>query len=95
MSIDKLRQGDAPATVYFNIQVARVYRKRLATLDGRGVIFAVADDMRVVGPPEVIGEIVKAFLKVVWEEAGLTTQTTKTMIFVQPSARNGWRRFLE
>jgi len=27
MYIDGLRQGDAPATVYFNILVARVYRK--------------------------------------------------------------------
>jgi hypothetical protein len=42
MSIDGLRQGDAPATVYFNIMVTRVYRKQLATLNGRGVLFAVA-----------------------------------------------------
>ena len=73
MSIDGLRQGDAPATVYFNILVARVYMKQLATLEGRGVLFVVADDLRVLGPPEVIGEIVEAFPKVVWEEAGLTT----------------------
>ena len=73
MSIDGLRQGDAPAIVYFNILVARVYKKQLATMDGRGVLFAVADDLRVLGPPEVIGEIVEAFPKVAWEEAGLTT----------------------
>ena len=95
MSVDGLRQGDAPATVYFNILVARVYRKQLATLDGRGALFAVADDLRVLGPPEVIGEIVEAFPTVAWEEAGLTTQTKKNNIFVQPSARNGWRQFLE
>ena len=95
MSIDGLRQGYAPVTVYFNILVARVYRKQLATLDGRGVLFAVADDLRVMGPPEVIGEIVEAFPKVAWEEAGLTTQTAKNRICVQPSARNGWRSFLE
>ena len=95
MSIDALRQGDAPATVYFNIMVARVYRKQLATQDGRGVLFAVADDLRVPGPPKVIGEIVEAFPKVAWEEAGLATQTAKNRIFVQPSARNGWCRFLE
>ena len=91
MSVDGLRQGDAPATVYFNILVARVYRKQLATLDGRGVLFAVSDDLRIQAPPEVIGEIVEAFPKVAWEEAGLTTHTKKTRIFVQPSARNGWR----
>ena len=69
MSIDGLRQGDAPATIYFNILVARVYKKQLATLDGRGVLFAVSDDLRVLGPPEVICEIVEAFPKVAWEEA--------------------------
>ena len=37
----------------------------------------------------------EAFPKVAWEEAGLTTQTKKNMIFVQPSARNGWRQFME
>jgi hypothetical protein len=95
MSIDGLRHADTPATVYFTIQVARVYMKQQATLDGRGVLFAVVDDLRVLGPPEVIGEIVEAFPKVAWEEAGLTTQTEKNKIFVHPSARNGWRRFLE
>ena len=64
MSIDGLRQGDAPASVYFNILVARVYKKQLATLDGRGVFFAVVDDLRVMGPPDVIGEIVEASRKV-------------------------------
>ena len=95
MSVDGLRQGDAPATVYFNILVVRVYKKQLATLDGRGVLFAVVDDFRVLGPPEVIGEIVEAFPKVAWEEARLTTRTAKNKIFVQPSARSGWRMFLE
>jgi len=83
MPVDGLRQGGAPATVYFNILVARIYRKRLATLDGRGVLFiTVADDLRVLGPPEVIGEIEEAFPKVAWEEARLTTRTAKNMIFV-------------
>ena len=95
MSIDGLRRGDAPTTVYLNILVARVYKTQLATLDGRGVLFEVADDLRVLDPLEVIGEIVESFPKVAWEEAGLTTQTSKNKIFVQPSARNGWRRFLE
>jgi hypothetical protein len=38
---------------------------------------------------------VEVFLKVAWEEAGLTTQTKKNKIFVQPSARSEWRQFLE
>jgi hypothetical protein len=80
--MDGLRQGDAPATVYFNIVVARVYKKQLTTLDGRGALFAIADDLRVLGPPDVIGESVEAFPKVAWEEAGLMTQTKKNRIFV-------------
>ena len=82
MSIDGLKQGDALATMYFNILVARVFKKQLATLNGRGILFSVADDLRVMGPPDVIGEIVEEFPKVAWEEAGLTTQTAKSRIFV-------------
>jgi hypothetical protein len=59
------------------------------------VLFVVADNLRFLGPPEVIGEIVEAFPKVEWEQDGLTTKTAKNKIFVQPSARNGWRRLLE
>jgi hypothetical protein len=33
---------------------ARVYRKQLRILDGRGVLLAVADDVKILGPPEVI-----------------------------------------
>ena len=54
MSCEGLRQGDAPATVYFNVLAARVYRKQLRILDGMGVFFAVADDVKVLGPPEII-----------------------------------------
>ncbi len=57
------------------------------------MLFVVADDLRVLSPPDVIGEIVEAFPKVAWEEAGLTTKTTKNRIFVHPSSRNGWRQF--
>jgi hypothetical protein len=95
MSIDGLRQGDAPATVYFNILGARVHRKQLALLDGRGVLFAVSDDLRILAPPPVIREIVEVFPVTAWEEAGFTTQTQKNRIFVQPSARNGWRALLD
>ncbi len=95
MSIDGLRQGDAPATVYFNIMVARVKKMQLAILDGRGVLFAVADDLKILAPPAVICEIVAVFPKIAWEEAGLTTHTLKNRIYVQPSARNGWHHLLE
>ena len=49
MSCEGLKQGDAPATVYFNVLAARVYRKELRTHDGKGVLFAVADDVKILG----------------------------------------------
>ncbi len=73
---------------------ARVYRKHLRTLDGRGVLFAVADDVKLLGPPEVIAEITEGFPTLAWEEAGLTPQTVKNRIYVQPSAQPNWCRFL-
>jgi hypothetical protein len=57
MSCEGFVRGDAPATVYFNVLSARVYTKQLRTLDGRGVSFAVADDVKILGPPVVIKEM--------------------------------------
>jgi hypothetical protein len=71
MSCEGLRQGDAPATVYFNVLAARIYRKQLQLLDGRGVLFAVADDVKILRPPEVVKELAEGFLALAWEEAGL------------------------
>jgi len=73
MSCEGLRQGDAPATVYFNVLAARVYMKQISILDGRGVLIAVADDVKLLGPPEVIAEMPQGFPSLAWEEAGLTT----------------------
>ncbi len=80
MSIDGLRQVDAPATVFFNILAARIYKKQLAVLDGRGVLFAIADDVKIAAPPTVIENIVDSFAGIAWNEAGLTTQVVKNMI---------------
>jgi hypothetical protein len=93
MSREGLRQGDAPATVYFNVLTARVYRKRLKILDGGGVLFAVANDVKILGPPEMITEMAEGFPTLAWEEAGLTTQTVKNRIYVQSSAQANWCRF--
>jgi hypothetical protein len=57
MSCEGLRQSDAPATVYFNVLAARVYMKQLRILNGREVLFALADDVKILGPPEVIMEM--------------------------------------
>jgi hypothetical protein len=74
MSCEGLMQGDAPATVYFNVMATRIYMKQLRVLDGRGVLFVVADDVKILGPPEVIKEMAEGFPTLAWEEAGLTTQ---------------------
>jgi len=94
MSCEGLGQGDAPATVYFNVLAARVYMKQLRTLDGMGVLFAVVDDEKILGPPEVIKEMAEGFPTLAWEETGLTTQTFKNRIYVQSSAQASWSRFI-
>ncbi len=87
MSCEGLRQGDAPATFYFNVLAARVYRKQLQALDGRGVLFAMADDVKILEPPDVIKEMAEGFPTLAWEEEGLTTQTVKNHIFVRSSTQ--------
>ncbi len=94
LSCEGIGQGDALATVYFNVLAARVYRKQLRILDGRGVLFAVADNMKLLGPPEVITEMAEGFPALDWEEAGLTTHTVENKIYVHPSAQPNWCRFL-
>jgi hypothetical protein len=66
---------------------ARVYRKQLRILDGRGVLFGVADDVRILGPPEVITEMAKGFPTLTWEEAGLTIQKTKNESLCSPTPK--------
>jgi hypothetical protein len=77
--------GRSPAKVYFNILVARVYRRLLAILDGRGVLFAIEDDVEISAPPLVTDEIVEIFDDIAWTDAGLTTQVVINRIYVQPS----------
>ena len=50
MSCEGLGQKDAPETVYFNVVAARVYRKQLQIIDERVVLFAVADNVKILGP---------------------------------------------
>ena len=59
-----------------------------------GFLFAVADDVKILGPPEVIKELTEGFPTPTWEEAGLTTQTVENRIFVQSSAHARWSHFI-
>ena len=95
LTIDRFRQGDAPASIFFNIFAARFYISELATLNGRGVLFAIVDDAKIAAPLAVIAEVVDSFADVAWHEASLTTQVGKNRIYVQPSARVGWAQLLD
>ena len=86
-SVEGLRQGDAAASVLFNILVARLYRAVIGKLDGRGILLAIADDVKILAPTSVMEEIMEAFPAMAWEECGLETQAVKNRVFVQPSAR--------
>ena len=55
---DGLCQGETAANVFFNILAARLFRAFMKILDGRGVLFGLADDVNIACPPEVLGEIV-------------------------------------
>ncbi len=59
MFVNGFRQVGVLASIFFNILAARIYRLRqLATLGGRGVLFAIVDDVKIAAPPNVIAEIV-------------------------------------
>ncbi len=55
---DGLRQGETAADVFFNILSARLYRAFMKILNGRGVLLAIADDVKICAPPSVLAEIV-------------------------------------
>ncbi len=93
-SCDGLRQGDLLATIYFNIIATRIYRKHMATIDGREVHFAIADDVKIATPPEVFGDVGETFPAIAWNKASLTTHTIKIKIHVQPSVRAVWVHYM-
>jgi hypothetical protein len=51
-------------------------------MDGRGVLFTVVDDVKILRTPEVIKELAEGFPTLSWEEAGLTIQTVMNRNFV-------------
>ena len=62
-------------------------------LYGRGDLFAIADDAKILAQPDVMRGLAKSFPTIAWEEAGLATQTIKTLISVQQAARAKWRHY--
>ena len=64
-----IRQGNAPATIYFNALATRVYRKHLVLMKGREILFAITDDLNILAPPVVIRELAESFPTIALEEA--------------------------
>ena len=46
--------------------------------------------MKTASPPEVYAEVGNMLPALAMPEAGLTTQATKNMLYVQPSSKTGW-----
>jgi hypothetical protein len=44
---DGLRQGETAANVFFNILSARLYRAFMKIIDGRGILLAISDDVKI------------------------------------------------
>jgi len=59
-------------------------------MDGKRVLFGV----NIACPPEVLGEIVVKLPELAMSDCGLTTQATKNMVYVQPSAKAAWTSYL-
>jgi hypothetical protein len=85
MSREGLRKGETAANVFFNILATRIYRACSKILDGRGILLglSLADDCKILGPPEVVNESVEQLPTLAMSEADLTTQATKNRIYVQ------------
>jgi hypothetical protein len=43
-----------------------IYRRYVATLDGRGVLFALVADVKILPQHEVVAEVVEVVSKVAW-----------------------------
>ncbi len=79
----------------FNILSARLYRAFIKILDCRGILLAIADDVKICSPPSVLAEIVGKLLALAMSEARLTTQASNNRVYVQPSAIAMWIAYLD
>jgi hypothetical protein len=83
------------ANVLFNIVAARLYSVMMKIIGDHGVLFAIADDVKLAGPPSVLAKIVVQLHALALLEAGLKTQASKNRVYVLPSARETWLSYLE
>ena len=59
----------------------------MKVINGRGILLAIADDVKICASPLVLNEIVEKLPALAMSEAGLRTQATKNRVYVQPYAR--------
>ncbi len=81
--------------MFFNILSARLYRAFMKILNGRGILLAISDDVKICCPPSVLAEVVGELPALAMSEVGLTTQASKNRMYVPPFARAGWVAFME
>ncbi len=55
----------------------------------------LSDDCNILGPPNVVAEVINKLHALAMSEAGLKTQARKNRIYVRPSARVEWVNYLE
>jgi len=73
--------------VLFKILAAILYMAFIQIIGDRGVLFSIADDVKIAGPPLVLAEIVGQLPGLAMSEAGLMTQASKNRVYVPPSTR--------
>ena len=73
----------------------KLYRAFIKILDGRGILLAIANDVKICSPPSTLAEIVGKLPALAMSEAGLTTQASKNIVYVQPSAKATWTTYLD
>ena len=56
----------------------------MKVIDKQGILLAIADDVKICAPPEVLAKIVAKLTELAMSEAGLTTRATKNRVHVQP-----------
>ncbi len=89
------REEETTANVFFNILAARMYRAFMKIINGRGILLAITDDVKICAPPSVLTEVADKLPALVMSEARLTTQATKNRVYIQPCARVTWITYLD
>lgn len=88
-SMEGTRQGCVFGAVFFNIAVNELYKEFADILGDKGVLFAIADDCKIVAHPDVIDRVVEA-ADARFRAANLQLERSKSRVYVQRTARAAW-----